>query len=149
MVHYLKDCDELWHAGDIGRIEMATQLATFKPLRAVYGNIDGQTIRQAYPPNLYFTCEGLRVWMTHIGGKPPHYTPTVLNTLKQKTPDIFVCGHTHILRVMRDPQRPSLLYLNPGAAGKEGFHHVRTLLRFEINEKKISHMKAITLGKRG
>ena len=149
VLHYFKDCDELWHAGDIGHLAVATQLTAFKPLRAVHGNIDGQDIRQEYPQNLYFTCEGLRVWMTHIGGKPPHYIPTIRTTLRQQTPDIFVCGHSHILRVMHDPQLPTLLYLNPGAAGKEGFHHVRTLLCFEINKKKISHMQAIELGKRG
>ncbi len=148
--HYFKDCDELWHAGDIGQLAIATRLAAFKPLRAVYGNIDGQEIRQQYPQNLHFTCVGLRIWMTHIGGKPPpHYTPTILATLQQKAPDIFVCGHSHILRITHDPQLPSLLYLNPGAAGKEGFHRVRTLLRFEINDKKVMHMQAIELGKRG
>ena len=146
--YYFKDCDELWHAGDIGTLATATKLAAFKPLRAVHGNIDGQDIRRHYPKNLLFVCEGLQVWITHIGGKPPRYTPTILTTLQQETPDIFVCGHSHILRVMHDPQLPPLLYLNPGAAGKEGFHRVRTLLRFEINDKKVKHMQAIELGKR-
>ena len=147
--HYFEDCDELWHAGDIGHVAIATKLAAFKPLRAIHGNIDGQDVRQQYPQSLYFKCEDLQVWMTHIGGKPPYYTPAILSRLQQATPDIFVCGHSHILRAMHDPQLPSLLYLNPGAAGREGFHHVRTLLRFEINKKKISHMQAIELGKRG
>ena len=146
--HYFKDCDELWHAGDIGHLSISKQLSTFKPLRAVYGNIDGQEIRRSYPLNLHFRCEALKVWMTHIGGKPPHYTASILNTLKNETPDIFVCGHSHILRVMHDSQHMPLLYLNPGAAGKEGFHHVRTLLRFEVHGKRVNNMEAIALGKR-
>ncbi len=147
--HYFKDCDELWHAGDIGTLEVATKLAAFKPFRAVHGNIDGQDIRISYAQDQHFVCEGLKVWMTHIGGKPPFYTPTVLTALQQKIPDIFVCGHSHILRVMRDPKHPPLLYLNPGAAGMYGFHQVRTLLRFTLQDKRISHMQAIELGKRG
>jgi uncharacterized protein len=147
--HYFEECDELWHAGDIGSSIIATRLANFKPLRAVYGNIDGQDIRRSYPQNLHFTCEGLYVWMTHIGGKPSQYTPTILTTLQKKVPDILVCGHSHILCVMHDPQHSPLLYLNPGAAGREGFHQVRTLLRFTLQKKKISHMQAIELGKRG
>mmetsp|Transcript_9509 Transcript_9509/g.21821 ORF Transcript_9509/g.21821 Transcript_9509/m.21821 type:complete len:166 (-) Transcript_9509:1839-2336(-) len=147
--HYFKDCDEIWHAGDIGSAAIAAQLAAFKPLRAIHGNIDGQDIRIKYPPEQRFVCEGLRVWMTHIGGRPPLYTRPIRTVLQHNVPDIFVCGHSHILRVMHDPNYPSLLYLNPGAAGKEGFHHVRTLLRFSLSDKKISHMKAIELGKRG
>ena len=147
--HYYEDCDEVWHAGDIGTLEVITRLATFKPFRAVHGNIDGQEIRISYPQDQRFVCEGLQVWITHIGGKPPRYTANVLAVLQQQVPDIFVCGHSHILRVMHDPKHPPLLYLNPGAAGKYGFHKVRTLLRFELNDKKISHMQAIELGKRG
>jgi putative phosphoesterase len=147
--HYFKDCDELWHAGDIGHPAVAKKLATFKPLRAVHGNIDDQDIRKQYPKNLRFVCEGLQVWMMHIGGKPPLYTPGILTPLSKNPPDIFVCGHSHILRVMHDPKHPPLLYLNPGAAGREGFHQVRTLLRFMLQDKKISHMQAIELGKRG
>src|SRR3569832_1413115 len=146
---YFKDCDEIWHAGDIGNLAIAKKLATFKPLRAVHGNIDGQDIRIHYPQDLHFICEGLKIWMTHIGGKPPLYTSTVLKTLHQKLPDIFVCGHSHILRVMHNPKHPPLLYLNPGAAGQEGAHQVRTLLRFKLQDKKVSHMQVIELGKRG
>ena len=146
--HYFKDCDELWHAGDIGHLSVAKQLAAFKPLRAVYGNIDDQEIRRHYPASLFFMCEDLQVWMTHIGGKPSHYTSNILNILKKKAPDVFVCGHSHILRVMQDPKHRKLLYLNPGAAGKEGFHQIRTLLRFEVYGKKISNVQAIELGKR-
>ena len=143
--HYFKDCDEVWHAGDIGNLAITRALAAFKPLRAVHGNIDGHEIRLQYPQTLCFTCEGLRVWITHIGGKPPHYTMKVRAMLHQEVPDIFVCGHSHILRVMHDTQHPPLLYLNPGAAGREGFHHVRTILRFTLQNKKIAHMQAIEL----
>jgi len=147
--HYFGDCDEIWHAGDIGHLAIAKKLAAFKPLRAVHGNIDDPYIRINYPQDQHFVCEGLQVWMTHIGGKPPHYTPTVLTALQHKVPDIFVCGHSHILRVMHDSQHPPLLYLNPGAAGKEGFHQIRTLLCFTLQDKNISHMQAIELGARG
>ena len=145
---YFSSCDEIWHAGDIGTLEVIQQLADFKPVKAVYGNIDGKEIRAIYPENQFFTCEGLDVWITHIGGRPPTYTPKVLEHFKQRTPDLFVCGHSHILQVMHDQLHPPVLYLNPGAAGRYGFHQVRTLLRFEIQESKISHMQAIELGPR-
>lgn len=145
---YFKDCGEIWHAGDIGNRDVITQLKNFKPVRAVYGNIDGAGIRQEYPENQRFVCEGVDVWMTHIGGYPPRYNPKVLKSLKENTPRVFVCGHSHILRVMPDKNLNNLLYLNPGAAGVEGFHSIRTLLRFEINQGKLSNMEAIELGKR-
>lgn len=147
--HHFEDCDEVWHAGDIGTLTIIEQLAAFKPTRAVHGNIDGQDIRITYPQDQHFECEGLQVWMTHIGGKPPRYTPEVREQLQQKVPDIFICGHSHILRVMHDTQHPPLLYLNPGAAGREGFHKVRTLLRFEIKDRQVKDMQAIELGQRG
>lgn len=143
------DCDEVWHAGDIGTMEVADRLAAFKPFRAVYGNIDDHLMRRAYPKDAHFTCEGLSVWMTHIGGYPPRYTPEVLKELRQRRPHIFICGHSHILRVMPDPKLDNLLYLNPGAAGQHGFHLMKTLLRFEINVGKVSRMEAVELGKRG
>lgn len=146
--HYFKDCDEIWHAGDIGHPAVIKKLTDFKPIRAVHGNIDGQDIRQQYPQHLHFVCAGLRVWMTHIGGKPPHYITTVRSALQQAVPDIFVCGHSHILRVLHDPTYPPLLYLNPGAAGKAGFHRLRTVLRFTLHNSKICHMQAIELGQR-
>ncbi len=146
---YFDNCDEVWHAGDIGTLEVAEKLAAFKPLRAVHGNVDDPTLRQLYPKDARFQCEGLEVWMTHIGGYPPHYNPLILREFKQYKPDIFICGHSHILRVMHDPKHGNLLYLNPGAAGQHGFHHVKTLLRFEVNEGKVSQMQAIELGKRG
>lgn len=147
--HHFKDCDELWHAGDIGTVAVAQRLAAFKPLRAVYGNIDGQDIRIDYPQDQGFVREGLHVWMTHIGGKPPRYNAAVRTALQKRIPDIFVCGHSHLLRVMHDPKHPPLLYLNPGAAGQTGFHKVRTLLRFVLSNKKVCHMQAIELGPRG
>ncbi len=146
---YFAACDEIWHAGDIGTLEVITQLENFKPVRAVYGNIDGAEIRQNYPDNQRFVCEQATVWMTHIGGYPPRYNPQVLKQLRQDTPTIFICGHSHILRVMPDKNLPGFLYMNPGAAGQEGFHSMRTLLRFDINQKKVSNLEAIELGKRG
>lgn len=147
--HHFEACDEIWHAGDIGTLAVIEQLAAFKPIRAVHGNIDGQDIRITYPQDQHFECEELQVWMTHIGGKPPRYTPDILGQLQKKAPDIFVCGHSHILHVMHDTQHPPLLYLNPGAAGREGFHKVRTLLRFEIKDCQVKDMQAIELGQRG
>lgn len=146
--HYFDACDEVWHAGDIGTLEIAKKLAAFKPLRAVYGNIDGREIRDTFPETDKFTAEGLKVWITHIGGYPPRYTPILLQALRKDPPDIFITGHSHILKVISDPKLGNLLHLNPGAAGKHGFHKVRTLLRFEINAKKISNMQAIELGNR-
>ena len=145
---YFQDCDEVWHAGDIGHVKLIQTLEAFKPLRAVHGNIDGQDIRRKYPRDLRFTSGGLRVWMTHIGGRPPHYTPHVLASLGQTTPDLFISGHSHILRVEHDARHTPLLYLNPGAAGKEGFHEVRTVLRFTLHRKKVREMRAIELGHR-
>lgn len=145
---YFQDCDMIWHAGDLGSLGVLEELEAFKPLKAVYGNIDDQTIRYRCPAYQFFEQEGLQVLIMHITGKPPYYTAPVLAVFKQHIPDILVGGHSHILQVMHDPKRPQLLYLNPGAAGKHGFHRVRTLLRFEINSKKISNMQAIELGPR-
>lgn len=145
---YFVDCDELWHAGDIGSMEVAAALEHFKPMKAVYGNIDDRIIRAKYPEDLWFQCEGMDIWMTHIAGVPPRYNPRVKKILTSRTPTILVCGHSHILRVMNDKTR-NLLYLNPGAAGQQGFHHMRTLLRFEIADGAVSNMEVIELGKRG
>ncbi len=146
---HFKVCDELWHAGDVGSAEIITQLESFKPLRAVSGNIDGQSVRVLAPENQHFEVEGFDVWITHIGGYPPRYNPTVKPQLRSRTPDIFVCGHSHILRVMRDPVLGKLLYLNPGAAGREGFHKMRTLLRFTLDAGKVKDMEVVELGLRG
>jgi putative phosphoesterase len=146
--NYFSACDEIWHAGDIGDITLIQRLEAFKPVRAVYGNIDDQQIRISYPKDQKFVCEGLEVWITHIGGYPPKYNPQVLNTFKAYVPNIFICGHSHILKVMPDPKHNNLLHMNPGAAGKHGFHHMRTLLRFDILEKKVRNLEVIELGKR-
>ncbi len=144
---HFKDCDEIWHAGDVGTRSIVTQLEAFKPLRAVRGNIDSRQID--LPDHQRFEIEGLKIWMTHIGGAPPRYNPQVRPELQAQTPDIFICGHSHILRILRDPALQNMLYINPGAAGKEGFHKVRTALRFAIDNGKIQDMELIDLGKRG
>jgi putative phosphoesterase len=146
---YLNNTDEIWHAGDIGNVAVLDTLESFKPVRAVYGNIDGTSIRARIPENLTFELEGFRIWMTHIGGAPPRYNPQVLPILRNDPPDIFICGHSHILRVLRDQKMKNMLYINPGAAGKEGFHKIRTMLRFELHHKTIRNMEVIELGKRG
>ncbi len=137
------DCDEIWHAGDIGSLAVAQQIAAYKPLRAVHGNIDGSPIRLQYPKDLFFTCQGVSVWITHIGGHPQRYAPQIRQTLQQRQPDLFVCGHSHILRVVRDPALPKILQLNPGAAGYSGHHVVRTALRFSLTHGKIHDMQAL------
>ena len=149
VVEHFKDCDEIWHAGDIGDIALSDSLQNFRPLRAVYGNIDDKMLRSRFPEDLRFNCEGLDIWMTHIGGAPPNYNPRVKKILKERIPDIFICGHSHILRVKRDPNWNNMLYLNPGAAGNQGFHPIKTIMRFELKEKKILNMEVIELGKRG
>ncbi len=145
---HFKDCDEVWHAGDIGDAAVANELEKFKPLRAVFGNIDDKEMQARYPEDLWFTCEGLTIWMTHIGGAPSNYNPRIKKILKEKTPDVFICGHSHILRVVKDPTY-KMLYLNPGAAGNHGFHPIKTIIRFQINAKIISKLEVIELGKRG
>jgi uncharacterized protein len=146
---HFKDCDELWHAGDIGTDRVADSLENFKPLRAVFGNIDDIGLQTRYPENLIFDCEQIKVWITHIGGVPPNYNPTVRRRLKENPPDLFICGHSHILRIKRDPNLNDMLYLNPGAAGNQGFHTMKTSVRFTINETKIENLQVIELGKRG
>lgn len=142
---YFAACDEIWHAGDIGP-NVLEKLVAFKPTRAVYGNIDGQDIRVVCPEHLKFKCEGLKIWMTHIGGTPPRYNQQVRSKFINP-PDVFICGHSHILKIMRDPKH-GLLFINPGAAGVHGFHHIKTLVRFEIIDKEIKDMQVIELGKR-
>lgn len=146
---YFQHCDEIWHAGDIGELSIADKLEAFKPLRAVYGNIDDKDIQIRYPEDLFFECEGLHVWMTHIGGAPPRYNPRIKKILSARRPDIFVCGHSHILRVAKDPALEGMLYVNPGAAGNQGFHFMKTIVRFEILTGEVRDMEVIELGKRG
>ncbi|WP_276365946.1 metallophosphoesterase family protein [Chryseolinea sp. H1M3-3] len=147
--HHFKDCDEIWHAGDIGNSMIADALENFKPLRAVFGNIDDINLQTRFPEDQFFKCEQVNVWMTHIGGVPPNYNPRVKKILKENPPDIFICGHSHILRVKRDVQYNNMLYVNPGAAGNQGFHAMKTILRFSITQHKIENMEVIELGKRG
>lgn len=140
------ECDEIWHAGDIGDVTIADELAMFKPLRAVYGNIDGREVRASYPLRQDFVCEGMRVWIQHIVGRPGKYTASLSQELEKTAPDILMAGHSHILRVMQ-VKKFNLLHLNPGAAGNYGIHHVRTLLRLTLHKKKIEKLVAIRVGK--
>lgn len=149
VMEHFRDCDEIWHAGDIGDRQVADTLEAFKPFRAVYGNIDDKDMQVRYPEDLWFTCEGVDVWMTHIGGAPPNYNPRIRKALQVRVPQLFICGHSHILRIKRDPAYQHMLYLNPGAAGNHGFHHIKTLVRFEITAGEIKNMEVIELGKRG
>jgi uncharacterized protein len=148
VAQHFAECDEIWHAGDIGELSVIKQLQAIKPVRAVFGNIDDKEMQARFPEDLWMTVEGLTIWMTHIGGTPPNYNPRVKKILKEKTPDIFICGHSHILKIMRDTSR-NLLYLNPGAAGNHGFHHMKTLIRFTLAAGKIENMEVVELGKRG
>lgn len=146
-VHF-QNCDEIWHAGDIGNLAVADKLEAFKPFKAVYGNIDGGKLRQRYPENLRFDCEGLEVWITHIGGYPSRYNIRVREEIKINPPGLFIVGHSHILKAMPD-KKLSLLHLNPGACGKEGFHKMRTAMRFNVSDGKITQLEVIELGLRG
>jgi putative phosphoesterase len=141
---HFESCDEIWHAGDFGNIELADKLAEFKPLKGVYGNIDGQDIRRIYPLNLRFTCEDVDVWITHIGGYPDRYNQAVKAEIYANPPQLFITGHSHILKVIYD-KKISCLHLNPGAAGKQGRHKVRTLMRFSIDGDKIKDLQVIEL----
>jgi len=143
---HFKDVDEIWHAGDFGTIALADELAAFKPLRGVYGNIDGADIRLQYPEHLRFMCEKVDVWMTHIGGYPDKYSPEVKRTIYTKPPGLFISGHSHILKVMFD-KKINCLHINPGAAGKQGWHRMKTLVRFCISEEKIHTLEVIETGK--
>jgi putative phosphoesterase len=138
--HFFQEVDELWHAGDIGSLKTADAMAAFKPLRAVYGNIDGADVRSVYPAMQRFTVEKVAVLMTHIGGYPGHYEPAVLQELMKKPPQLFISGHSHILKVMHD-KKFNVLHMNPGAAGMYGFHAVRTALRFTLDNGNISGLE--------
>lgn len=143
---YFDKVDEIWHAGDIGNVDLADKLEAFKPFRAVYGNIDGADLRVRYPLNLPFEVEGVKVFITHIGGYPGKYAPGVKDLLLKEKPKVFICGHSHILKVMPDPAL-QLLHINPGACGIQGWHKVKTLLRFELSEGNISQLEVIELPK--
>ena len=145
---HFKDVDEIWHAGDFGNAAIADELKAFKPLRGVYGNIDGYDIRSVYPEDLIFMCEDVKVFMKHIGGYPGRYEPGVKNTIIREKPQLFISGHSHILKVMYD-DKLQCLHINPGAAGLQGWHKVKTLVRFVIDGNQIKNCEIIELGKRG
>ena len=142
IIKYARQVDEIWHAGDIGDISVSDKLKKIKPLRGVYGNIDDQKIRTEFPLHNRFICEKVNVWITHIGGYPKRYNPKILEELKSNPPDLFICGHSHILKVIND-KKLGLLHINPGAIGKYGLHSVRTMVQFEINGKKIENLSII------
>ncbi|WP_207513349.1 metallophosphoesterase family protein [Longitalea luteola] len=144
---HFENCDEIWHAGDFGNLALANKLAAFRPLKGVYGNIDGQDIRTVYPEKLRFTCEGVNVFMIHIGGYPPKYNPAVKKELTTDPAQLFICGHSHILKVMFD-DKLQCLHINPGAAGMQGWHKVRTLIRFVIDGSNMKDCEVIELGAR-
>ena len=143
---HFEGCDEIWHAGDVGNLIVLEQLQDFRPLRIVSGNIDRES--SDLPAHQRFQLEGLTIWMTHIGGSPPRYNPVVRPQLKENTPDLFVCGHSHILNVTRDSTMNNMLFVNPGAAGKTGFHVMRTAMRFSLDAGRILDMQVIELGKK-
>ena len=146
VAHHFQDCDEIWHAGDFGSAAVADAIEAWgKPLRAVYGNIDGADLRVRYPEDLWFDCAGVSVFMTHIGGYPNRYAPRIRPLLQARHPKIFITGHSHILKVMPDPAL-GLLHINPGACGLEGWHKVKTLVRFEIIDQKPTNLEVIELG---
>ncbi|MCP4976156.1 MAG: metallophosphoesterase family protein [Maribacter sp.] len=147
ILKYAKQADEVWHAGDIGNIKVVDTIEKIKPLKAVFGNIDDHIIQREFPLNNRFMCEGVDVWITHIGGYPPKYNAIVKDEIKANPPKLFICGHSHILKVMWD-KKLDLLHMNPGACGKYGFHHVRTMLQFVIDGKEIKDLEVIELGKR-
>ena len=147
ILKYVRLADEVWHAGDIGDLAVTDAIRALKPLRAVYGNIDNADIRREFPLHNRFNADGVNVWITHIGGYPGRYDLRVKGEIQSNPPDVFICGHSHILKVMYD-KKSDLLHLNPGAAGIQGFHQVRTMLRFEISEQKIKNLEVIELAKR-
>lgn len=147
ILKFIRQADEVWHAGDIGSIEVLDTIKKIKPVRAVFGNIDNQVIRAELPLDLKFTIDKTSVWITHIGGYPNKYDPRIKESIAKNPPQLFISGHSHILKVMHD-KKLNLLHMNPGAVGKHGFHQVRTMLRFEINSGKISNLEVIELEKR-
>jgi hypothetical protein len=142
IIKYANQVDEIWHAGDIGSTNVTDKLKKIKQLRGVFGNIDDQKIRAEFPLHNRFMCEKVNVWITHIGGYPKKYNSKILEELKSNPPDLFICGHSHILKVIND-KKLGLLHINPGAIGKYGLHSVRTMVQFEINGKKIENLSVI------
>jgi putative phosphoesterase len=145
ILKYVKLADEVWHAGDIGDLKVTDTIKKLKPLRAVFGNIDNHEARLEFPLNNRFICEGVDVLITHIGGYPGKYSPAIREEITQNPPKLFICGHSHILKVMFD-KKLNCLHMNPGAAGISGFHQKRTMLRFEIDGDKIQSLEVIEIG---
>ena len=146
ILKYVRMADEVWHAGDIGDLKVTDAIKAIKPIKAVFGNIDDHNVRKEYPEHNRFLCEEVNVWITHIGGYPNKYNIRVKEAINTNPPDLFICGHSHILKVMPD-KKLNLLHMNPGAIGKHGFHSVRTMLCFEIDGKEIKNLEVIELKK--
>lgn len=143
---FLGPVDQIWHAGDFGGgMQLAEEIAAFKPLLGVAGNCDDHSLRYIHPLHRFFECEGVKVLMTHIGGYPGRYDPRARELIDRHRPDLFVCGHSHILKVVRDMKRGGMLVMNPGAAGIQGFHVVRTALRFKIDQGRIHDVEVFEL----
>lgn len=148
ILDYASQADEVWHAGDIGDLKVTDELQKKAFVRGVYGNIDSAEVRREFPLHNRFEVEGIDVWMTHIGGYPGKYNPAIRKEIQENPPKLFICGHSHILKVIPD-KKLNLLHMNPGACGMHGFHRVRTMLRFELQSGKIQNLEVIELGKRG
>ena len=147
ILKHVKWADEVWHAGDIGSLDVTDAIVKLKPLKGVHGNIDDHIIQKEFPENNRFFCEGVDVFITHIGGYPPKYNMRTRDMIRENPPKLFICGHSHILKVMMD-KKLGVLHMNPGACGKHGFHQVRTMLRFVIEGDNIKDLEVIELGKR-
>ena len=144
IIKYFDDIDQVWHAGDIGNIKVCETILKTKPLKAVFGNIDNFEIREKFQENLNFHCEGLKIYITHIGGYPGNYNKRIKKVIEETRPNVFICGHSHILKVIYD-KKNDLLHMNPGACGLQGFHKKRTMLKFNIENKKITNLNVIEL----
>ena len=148
ILHFVSEADEVWHAGDIGDLAVTDAIAALKPLKAVYGNIDDHKARSSFPLDLKFDCEGMKVWITHIGGYPGKYNQRIREEIQKNPPQIFIAGHSHILKVQWD-KSIQCMHLNPGACGVSGFHQMRTMLRFSIDKGALKDLEVIELGLRG
>mgnify|MGYP005704501091 FL=1 len=142
IMKYVKESDEVWHAGDIGTTQVTDTISNLKPLRAVFGNIDNHELRLSFPDELLFECEDMNIYITHIGGKPGRYSKGISEKIRSLKPEIFICGHSHILKIQFDKVN-QLLFINPGAIGKHGFHKFRTMVRFVIDKRDIKNMEVI------
>lgn len=148
-LHYFANVDEIWHAGDIGNLEILQKLQTLKPTKAVFGNIDAIDVQAHTIENLVFKCQDMTIFMTHIGGNFEKFSAKVKKIIQDERPHIYICGHSHIVKVRTKPEFNNLICINPGAAGNEGFHTMKTIMTFEINASKLENLKLIELGKRG